>query len=479
LAWVVVLLILATAVISPAQQLTYLYAFHGPDGKNPSGPLVQGFDGNFYGATYNGGTDPAGDYATGTLFKLTPNHILRTLHDFCSGNGCPAGDYPTAGLALSLDGNFYGTAHNGGNGFYDGTVFKISPAGALTTLYQFCSQANCADGALPNGELVLGVDGNLYGTTYDGGSNCTTNSGCGTVFKISPQGTLTTLHSFCVQTGCSDGKDPLAGLIQATDGNFYGTADTGGPGSYGNGVLYKITPQGDYSVLYKFCPTNVYPCSDGSGPMAPLVQGTDGNLYGTTVNGGAAFSRGTIFKISTTGVLTTLYTFCAQYGCPDGDGPHDGLIQASDGNFYGTTFRGGVNNAGVLFRITPDGAFTTLASFGRGGIYQSKALFQATNGTIYVSNYSTGNGSILALSPALPPFIRTLPTSGQAGAQVVITGTKLTGATAVKFNGTDAAFTVVSATEITTSVPTGATTGKVEVTLPSGTLSTTVAFEVQ
>jgi uncharacterized repeat protein (TIGR03803 family) len=265
-------------------------------------------------------------------------------------------------------------------------------------------------------------------------------------------------------------------LIQATDGNFYGTTTLGGNGSYGGGALYKIAPQGDYTVLYRFCFSG-FPCPDGFRPAGPLVQGTDGNLYGVTWAGGASFG-GTVFKISTTGVLTTLYQFCPQSGCADGDEPHDGLIQASDGNFYGTTLYGGVNNAGVLFKITPDGAFTIVASFGRGARGASKALFQATSGVVYVSNTSNGYGSILALSPALPPFIRTLPTSGQAGAQVVIMGTNLTGASAVKFNGTDAAFTVVSATEITTSVPAGATTGNVEVTTPSGTLSSNVAFGV-
>ncbi len=274
------------------------------------------------------------------VFKITPTGTLTTLYSFCAQSGCTDGEYPVAGLVQGTDGNFYGTTPEGGaNG--GGTVFKITPTGTLTTLYSFCAQNNCADGANPAAGLVQATDGNFYGTTYAGGAN-----GYGTVFKITPSGTLTTLYSFCSKGGCADGSYPEAGLVQATDGNLYGTtfAATFDGGANGDGTVFKITPSGTLTTLYSFSGP------DGANPWAGLVQATDGNFYGTTYAGGAN-GDGTVFKTPLTGILTTLHSFDGT----DGAGPEAGLVQATDGNFYGTTFYGGTNGAGTVFRLVSVG----------------------------------------------------------------------------------------------------------------------------
>ena len=272
-----------------------------------------------------------------------------------------------------------------------------SPAQTLTTLYSFCSQTNCADGSMPEAGLVQATDGNFYGTTSGYGS-----SGLGTVFKITPSGTLTTLHSF----DFSDGAHPSAGLIQATDGNFYGTA---GAGANSHGTIFKITPSGRLSTLYSFCPQ--YPnCPDGSDPSAGLIQATDGNFYGTTVDGGAncePVGCGTVFKITPSGTLITLYSFCSQTNCADGANPYAGLIQATDGNFYGTTsgFATGTNS--TVFKITPSGTLTTLYTFCSqpncaDGSNLHAGLIQATDGNFYgttVYGGANGDGTVFKITP--------------------------------------------------------------------------------
>jgi uncharacterized repeat protein (TIGR03803 family) len=218
---------------------------------------------------------------------------------------------------------------------------------------------------------VQGTDGNLYGTTYEGGANGV----YGTVFEITPAGQLTTLHSFDY---FDDGAYPQAGLVQATNGNFYGT--TYWAGANGGGTIFEITPAGQLTTLYSFCSqTN---CTDGEEPEAGLVQATNGNLYGTTWSGGTNFD-GTVFAITLAGQLSTLYSFCSQPGCTDGVDPHAGLIQATDGNLYGTTESGGANDFGTVFEITPAGQLTTLYAFGlTGGARPGGGLLQA-NGNLY------------------------------------------------------------------------------------------------
>jgi uncharacterized repeat protein (TIGR03803 family) len=463
-AYAVLLLCAATAIASPAKiTFTTLLSFAGSNGANPEFmSLVQGTDGNFYGTTRSGGAN-----GLGTVFKITRGGTLTVLHSFAGADG----EEPYGGLVQATDGNFYGTTFYGGTGANGlGTVFKITAGGTLTTLYNFCFQTSCADGDNPNAGLVQGSDGNLYGTTQAGGGV----NDSGTVFKITPSGTLTTLYSFCSQGGvCIDGAYPSAVLLQATDGRFYGTTAQGG--SNGLGTVFKISAGGTLTTLHSFNGT------DGDFPATALVQATNGKFYGTTGGGGAA-TYGTVFKMTPGGALTTLYSFCSNTNCTDGANPQAGLIQATDGNIYGTTYDGGANNDGTVFKITAGGTLTTLHSFaGTDGSNPDGGLLQATNGTFYgTANLAGANsdGTVFSLAAGLGPFVETRPTSGKVGAKVIILGTNLTGATNVTFNGTAATFKVVSKSEIKTTVPTGATTGTVEVKTPKKTLKSSVAFRV-
>jgi uncharacterized repeat protein (TIGR03803 family) len=470
--------------VPPAPTFAVVHSFDYTDGAYPYAGLVQGTDGRLYGTTFGGGCGKGGEgEGCGTVFKMTPGGALTSLYTFCSqgGNECTDGLFPYAGLVQGADGKFYGTTSNGGGGYDDdnGTVFSITPGGKLTTLYTFCSQGgeNCTDGSGPGGPLVQGVDGNFYGTTGAGGTN-----NYGTVFKITPSGALTTLHSFCSQgqpPKCTDGLGPVAGLVLASDGKFYGT--TGGGGAYGYGIVYSITPGATLTMLYSFC--SLTKCADGVQPKAGLVQGTDGNFYGTNDD--------TVFKITPSGELTTLYTFCTGGPpCPDGLDPEAGLVEGTDGNFYGTTESGGNNNGecgigcGTIFRITPNGELTNLYDFCsqskcRDGEEPYPGLVQDTNGAFYGMAFGGSDyGVVFSLSVGLRPFIETEPAFGKEGKQVKILGTDLTSATSVTFNGAAATFTVVSSSEITTTVPAGASSGRVEVRGPRGTLSSNVPFRV-
>jgi uncharacterized repeat protein (TIGR03803 family) len=473
-----VLLCVTTAIALSAQTFKTLHRFDVTDGQYPYAGLVQATGGNLYGTTNAGG---AGAQNAGTVFKITPGGgPVKTLHSFCLGVPCADGGNPSAELVQATGGNFYGTTTYYGANF-SGTVFKITPSGTLTTLYSFCSQGGtaCTDGAIPSGALVQATGGNFYGTTGGGGANTTDcgTIGCGTVFKITPSGTLTTLHSF----NGTDGSEPGA-LVQATDGTFYGTTSTGGDNN--NGTVFRITPSGTLTTLYRFCSQTA--CKDGYRPYAGLVQATDGNFYGTTSQGGV-YNQGTVFEITHTGTLTTLYSFCSQggYYCTDGFDP-GALVQATDGNFYGTTAGGGLNGDGTVFKITPSGTLTTLYTFCSqssctDGTNPSAALLQDTNGNFYgtTPNGGTGfNGTVFSLSVGLGPFVKTQPAAARVGGFVQILGTNLTGATSVSFNGTQADFRVVLNSWIKTTVPAGATTGKVQVVTPSGTLSSNVPFRV-
>ncbi len=469
--------IMATA--AHAQTFTTIFSFNGGDGAYPKAALVQGTDGSLYG-TGSGSLAPPG---SGVIFKITPAGALTTLYSFCPGQDeCVDGENPQAGLVQAANGYFYGTTEEGGANL-GGTVFKITPGGILTTLYNF--EDGAADGANPYAGLIQARNGDFYGTTESGGIN-TGFGGFGTVFKINSAGALTTLYSFCAQAGCTDGSSPYAGLAQIADGNFFGTTASGGANSHG--TVYEITPSGALTTLYSFCAETG--CADGANPYAGLVQATNGNLYGTTQYGGAN-NGGTVFEITPGGAFTTLHSFCAQPACADGSYPYAGLVQATDGNLYGTTQYGGADGWGTIFRITPSGKLTRLYSFCSqsdcvDGLQPYGGLFQATNGDFYGTTYGGGTydicgygcGTIFSLSVGLGPFVKTLPTSGKAGEAVKILGTDLTGATSVTFNGTAAVFEVASPSVITTTVPTGATTGAVEVVTPGGTLLSNVPFHV-
>jgi uncharacterized repeat protein (TIGR03803 family) len=481
---------LAAASALHAQVLTTLYSFctasggNCPDGENVYAGLVQGIDGSLYGTTYQGGS-----YGGGTVFKVATSGGLTTLYNFCAVSACADGEFPFAGLTLATSGSLFGVAQGGGaNGF--GTVFSVTPAGVLTPLYNFCSQTRCADGGYPYGGLFQAANGALYGTTFVGG-HANGESPEGTVFKITTSGALTTLYQFCHGFAtCLDGSAPMAGVVQAKDGSFYGTTFTGGakegwPNGLGDvGTVFKLTPGGTLTTLYSFSHGPSF--ANGNWPRAALVQGSDGNLYGTTNQRGANGDYGTIFKITTDGTLTTLHSFCAVSGCTDGANPEAPVIQANDGNYYGTTHFGGANNSGTVFRITPAGVLTTLYSFCAqaacaDGQFPYAGLFQATDGNLYGTTYqggTAGGGTVFSLSAGLRPFVELLPASAAVGTAVKILGTNLTGATRVRFNGTDAAFKVVSASLITATVATGATSGTVQVVTPGGTLLSNVPYTV-
>jgi uncharacterized repeat protein (TIGR03803 family) len=451
---------------SPAQTITTIHSFNETDGYLPFAALDQATDGNLYGTTYYGGT--AG---SGNVFKISPTGTLKTVYSFCSQSGCADGEYSYATPIQGTDGNFYGTTYLGGTND-QGTVFKLSPSGTLTTLHSF----DGTDGSEPLVGLVQANNGSFYGTTYSGGSK-----GDGTVFRITSTGTFTTLHSFCSQSKCADGQNPFAVLILGTDGNLYGTTLAGG--AHGDGTVFKITPSGGLTILHSFCSQTG--CPDGEFPQTGLFQATDGNFYGTTILGGA-YGNGTIFKMTPTGTLTAIYSVCSETGCPDGNYLYAGLTQATDGNLYGMMDIGGANGYGTLFRITTTGSLTTLYSFCSqsgctDGEYPSGGLVQDTNGNLYgmtADGGANGDGTVFSLSVGLGPFVETLPTSGKVGTTVKILGSNLTGATSVTFNGTPATFAVSSSTFITATVPSGATTGTVQVVTPTGTLSSNVPFRV-
>jgi uncharacterized repeat protein (TIGR03803 family) len=301
--------------------LTALYAFtNGMDGANPAGALAQGSDGNFYGSAVNGGANHVG-----VLYRLSPQGALTVLHALTNR---VEGSHPQGGLVAGRDGNFYGTTYQGGASS-EGAIFQMTLAGAVTPLYAF---TNGADGGYPKGGLVEGLDGNYYGTTTLGGTN---NQGA--IFKVTPQGALTPLYSF---TNGADGAGPECGLVLGVDGNFYGTASSGG--SQGVGVVFKISPSGAFAVLYSF--TNGV---DGGTPVAGLVQGADGNFYGAASSGGTYFA-GTLFEISPAGQFTPLHSFT---GAADGADPLAPLVQGNDGNFYGTASSGGLAGGGTAFRL--------------------------------------------------------------------------------------------------------------------------------
>jgi uncharacterized repeat protein (TIGR03803 family) len=451
----VILMLLATAVSSPAQ-FTTLVSFTGPNGSQPfQENLVQGVDGNLYGTTTYGGT-----HGDGIIFGVTPSGTLTTIYNFAN---TPDGANPYAGLVLGTNGKFYGTTAQGGASGL-GTVFSVTTTGTVTILHSFSG----SDGEIPYGALVEGADGNYYGTTQAGGSMA---PGYGTVFKITPTGTLTTLHSF---NNTTDGYYPYAGLVQGNTGAFFGTT-TGGPGA-DFGTVFKITSSGTYTLLHSFIDT------DGWEPEGALIQAASGKFYGTTVRGGAS-GLGEVFTITSGGTFNLLHSFAT---VSEGYEPVAGLIQASDGNFYGTTFAGGSFGEGNIFEITSGGTVTTLHSFSGGdggtdGQQPFGGLVQHTSGVLYGTTGGSAFGdvgTVFSQNQGLKAFVKTVPGSGKVGATVTILGTNISGATDVTFDGVKATVTKNTATAISTKVPSGAKTGKVKVVSPGCTCSTLVNFVV-
>jgi uncharacterized repeat protein (TIGR03803 family) len=314
--------------------LTTLVSFNGTNGAFPESSLLQSLNGVFYGTTYLGGTNDIDIEGGGTVFKMTADGTLTSLFS-CSSD---AGYRPRAGLTIGDDGNFYGTASEGGP-FDAGSVYRMAPSGALITLIQF----DGTNGANPLTELVQRPGGSFCGATWELGPDQDVSHG--TIFKISSNGILTLV----IPLNFTNGSNPT-GLIQGTDGNLYGTTFDGGAytNQYGQGfgTVFRLATDGNFSTLVSFAYTN------GCGPNK-LVEGNDGNFYGTTYFGGAYGGQtengyGTVFKMARNGTLDALLSFNKTNGAH----PSAGLVQAKDGNFYGTTESGGLHNRGTIFRVS-------------------------------------------------------------------------------------------------------------------------------
>jgi uncharacterized repeat protein (TIGR03803 family) len=454
------LLWMATALVASAQTVTTLHSFTFDDGANPNfATPSQGRDGNIYATTSIGGSKTI-KCLCGTAFKITPQGTLTSF----SLDGTD-GAIPAAGLLLGRNGLLYGTTSSGGASG-SGEVFSLnSQTGAITVLHSFAG----SDGASPEAPLTLGLGGKYYGTTNSGGTN-----NLGTVFSITPSGTFKSLHSF----SGTDGANPLGGgLTLGSDGALYGVTFFGGNGT--RGTIFRITSSGKLTTLYNFDGTN------GSNPYGTLLLAADGNMYGTT-NGDDTF--GTVFQLTPAGVVTVLHRFNI------GDSPQAGLVQASDGKLYGTTFFGGAHGEGMIFSITTDGTFTTIydfPSFDHADGANPFGLMQHTDGKFYGTTSeggtsincdsfdSIGCGTVFSLDLGLAPFVKFVVPSGKVGSVIQILGTGLAGTTAVSFNGVPASsFTVVRGTLINATLPAGANTGPVTVTIPSGTLTSNVNFTV-
>ncbi len=421
---------------------------------------------------------------------MTPAGALTTQWSFDNLNDDSVPLYP---LLQGQDGNYYGISVGEYNGQY-GAFFKVTAAGVLTTVADF----NFTNGDLPN-LPTQGTDGNFYGTTELGGSLDE-----GVIYKITPAGVITTLHNF---TGYpADGSFPVGQLVQANDGNFYGVTYKGG--AHNQGSVFKISARGTYTLLYSFNYSN--PTFDGAFPLAGLALGSTGNLYGTTQQGGKNLNGGTIFQITTAGVETILYNFCSQTGCVDGFGPQTPVVQHTNGKFYGSTTGNSLGGSVFYSLDTGLGPFVSLVNWknkvgksigilGQGFTGTTKVSFNGVSATFKVvsDTYLTATvpsgttaGFVNVTTPTatlksnrkflvVPALLSFTPSSGTVGTPVTITGTSFTGASKVAFGGVKAAtFTVNSDTQITATVPTGAVTGKIQVTTPGGVATSATNFTV-
>jgi len=314
-----------------------------------------------------------------------PQTKYSVLYNFCSQPNCTDGRYPNAGVIRDEGGNLYGTTYQGGSTGY-GVVFKLDPSRKETVLYNFCSQTNCTDGGESYAGVIRDEAGNLYGTTSYGGSH-----GYGVVFKLDPSGKETVLYNFCSQTNCTDGEIPYAGLIRDEDGNLYGTTYFGGiaPIYDGYGVVFKLDPSGKETVLHTFTGG-----ADGGNLYAGVIRDEAGNLYG---------SSGAVFKLDPSGKETVLYNFCSQTNCTDGSVPFAGVIRDAAGNLYGTTVLGGDRcspafpyGCGVVFKLDPSGKETVLYTFtGKHGAGPQGGLTLGDDGSLYGTTSNGGYRSAL------------------------------------------------------------------------------------
>jgi uncharacterized repeat protein (TIGR03803 family) len=451
--------VLCAAAFAQAQTVSTIYNFadNGASGANPwYVTLVQGTNGNLYGTTYNGGKD-----LFGTVFNVTDSGSQKIIYSF-TGTATD-GAFPTGGLTLGTDGNFYGTTQQGG-AHQMGTAFKVTPTGTITILHSFNA---FVDGAFPWGPPILASDGNFYGTTSGGGIN-----GHGVVYKMTTSGTVTKIYQFDVTHGFS----PIAPPTQGLDGFLYIPVSEGG--TLYCGTILQMSTAGVINNTYDF------PCgAGGSFPIGPLVQASNGNFYSTTQDGGTN-GEGTVYQVTTGLVVTVLHSFGATFG--DGTFPSAGLLLATDGNYYGATSDGGASGDGTLFNTSTGGTYSSLYSFNNTTNFTQMSPLappvQATNGLLYgVTEFGgPGNdGTVFSLDMGLAPFVNTALFAAKEGATITILGNHLTGTKEVSFNGSVAKFKVLSDTHLTATVPVGATTGPIQVITPGGALLSRKNFVVK
>jgi uncharacterized repeat protein (TIGR03803 family) len=443
---VVFALILQAATVR-AQTYTELYNFDCVvNGCNPNEPdlFAQGQDGNLY------GTMPTQISGGGTVVTYSLDGTFTTLFNFG-----PTNYSPQSGLSLAFDGYLYGTAETGGPG-HNGTVFKVG-GGSLTTLYTF---TNGADGAYPWAPPIQAPDGNIYGVTFNGTTP-------GTAYKITPSGAFSLFPNLPSKT--------VAPLILGTDGNLYGTTQYGG--TFNRGTFFQLTTKGKLKIIYNFDAA-----THGGIPIAPVMQAADGKFYGTT-SGGGAFGQGGVFSVTTSGALKVLHDF---QSATEGYSSTAGLVQGSNKFLYGVLSSGGVNNLGSLYKINTTGTtFSILHNFDKtsgGAPYATPTLH--TNGKIYGVTQTGGPqnsayGVLYSFDDGLKPFASLVVIwSGNVGTQVGILGQGFSSATGVKFGTGAGTFTVVSDTYIIATAAAGATTGPVTVLEPGGNLVTPQTFKV-
>jgi uncharacterized repeat protein (TIGR03803 family) len=449
-----VLLGVLSAGLAPIRaQVTGIAQFSStgdPQNSQVVGVIAQGRDGNMYFTA----PEMVANMKTSAAYRITPSGKLTLIYTF------PSGVQTYSGLTLGTNGNFYGTTVNGGaNG--KGSVFELTPKGVLATLYSFLDEN---DGANPMAPPIE-IESDLYGTATAGGLN-----NDGTVYKLTPSGKLTPL----VQFSGSTGTDPVAPLVEGTDGRLYGVTRTATTYN-GACIAFSVTTSGtdftygSYQEAYSYCD-------------AALVEGSDGDFYSTVYTNIDGW--GQVFKVtpSPSYAFTALYSFS---GGADGKNPYAALLLATDGNFYGVAQGGGSDTYGTLYEIKDDGFVTPVAwtfTGGGDGAYPSTPLIQNTNGLIYGTTQNggltTNDGVFFRFDNGLKPFVSLVSSFGAPGATIGILGQKLTGATNVSFNGTSATFTVVSSTYMTAEVPAGATTGYVTVTIPTAALTSNKQFNV-
>lgn len=449
---VVLGLILLAGVSMQAQTYSDLFDFVDAKGccSGYPGILAQGQDGNLYGTTLAGGT-----HGYGTVFVMSPTAgTIVTLYNFDITHG----QYPQAGLAMGFDGNFYGTTYQGGGGTtHYGVIFKISPAGALTVLYNF---TNTTDGAYPRQPPIPAPDGNLYGITGNG-----TNY---VVYRLTPSGTFAPILT-------SPGYS-YAPLLLGTDGKLYGVTNYGG--TFNGGTIFQIT----LGTSPKLKIIHSFDGAGGSNPTGGLLQASDGKLYGTTPNAGTS-SGGVVFQCSTGGTYKVLHNFATIPGT-EGYGPVAGLVQGSDGFLYGVSPNGGATGKGTLFKINTSGTtFAVLHDFdGVTGASPETTPVLHTNGTIYGMTGVGGfynQGVFYSFNNGLKPFASAFVIwSGKVGASVGILGQGFSNATGVKFGTGAGTFVAAGDAFMTATVAAGGTTGKITVLEPGGNLMTPQTFKV-